>query len=294
MCYPFISIITTGLGNNPWKDVLFISFCRGKRRLKSKLIYLWSFSWHMKRRTQIQTCLALQRIHSLSEGHLTDPPPEWCCCTCGTSCPQLELQSCRIADNLEAVYTEMVFSATEWTRQPRKGKGSIKGSRKEKNQKRDKERVRSKKKVRSQEKDDPGLMETMINKDLNGNWDQKGRGSQDSTSHKEVKKDEDEDQESTIWLAAPFGWRHSLKEDSTEQFHGERKAYRGMYAWWESWSEPKTWSHPRQSFQNFPDGRQLLGIFIKKYEFPSLVPVPPVRITREESLESSPKDSSFF
>lgn len=40
-------------------------------------------------------------------------------------------------DDLEAVYTEVVFTTTEWTRQPRKGEGSVKGSRKKNNQKKD-------------------------------------------------------------------------------------------------------------------------------------------------------------
>lgn len=46
-------------------------------------------------------------------------------------------------------------------------------------------------------------METMINKDLNGNRDQKGRGSQDCASHKDVKKDE-----RMKTKKAPFGWQY--------------------------------------------------------------------------------------
>lgn len=81
-----------------------------------------------------------------------------------------------------------------------KSKESIKGSRKKNNQKRDKESQEEK--VRRSQEDDPGLMETMINKDLNGNRDQKGRGSQDGTSHKDVKKDE-----RVKTKKAPFGWQ---------------------------------------------------------------------------------------
>lgn len=104
---------------------------------------------------------------------------------CGTFCTQLELQRGRVADDLEVVYTEMVFTATEWKRQPRKGEGSRKNSRKN-NPKRDKKGVKS----RKSEKEDSGLMETITNRDSNGNRDQKGRGSQNGTSHQEVKKDE--------------------------------------------------------------------------------------------------------
>lgn len=69
-------------------------------------------------------------------------------------------------------------------------------------------------------------METMINRDLNGNQDQKGRGSQDYTGHKELKKDE-----RMKTKKVPFGWQCSSKEHSTDRFHGEKKAYSKVYAW---------------------------------------------------------------
>lgn len=69
-------------------------------------------------------------------------------------------------------------------------------------------------------------METMINRDLNGNRDQKGRGSQDDTGHKELKKDG-----RTKTKKVPLGWQYSSKEHSTDRFQGEKKAYSKVYAW---------------------------------------------------------------
>lgn len=134
MCYHFIYIIPTGLGNNPWKDILLISLFRAKLRLKSKLIDLRSLSCHMENRTQIQVCLLLKPIHSLPEvalltHHLSGAN------TGGTSCGGTGL-----TDDLEAVYTEMVFTTTEWTRQPRKGEGSIRAQERRITRKKDEER----------------------------------------------------------------------------------------------------------------------------------------------------------
>lgn len=113
-----------------------------------------------------QPDLVLKPIHSLSlRVALLTHGLSGAINKCGTFCTQLELQRGRVADDLEVVYTEMVFTATECKRQPRKGEGSRKNSRKKNNPKRDKKGVKS----RKSEKEDSGLMETITNRDSNGN-----------------------------------------------------------------------------------------------------------------------------
>ena len=69
--------------------------------------------------------LMLKLTHFCLWSSITDPQPEWRYPTSGTP---------PYTAHREVVYIAVVRTATEWTRQPKKGNGSLKGSGEKKNQ----------------------------------------------------------------------------------------------------------------------------------------------------------------